>query len=97
MNRPRAQLAVVRLLTTSTGNLALVGSWLREVQQLSESGRAGVMQSGTQRHFRGFQISLARLTAIGENPSQKHANFPRDLLLEVSGTAMPEPLGRSTP
>jgi len=51
----------VRLLTTSTGNLALVGSWLREVQQLSESGRAGVMQSGTQRHFRGFQISRPAL------------------------------------
>ena len=70
-NTPRAQFTVVRLTAAWARDGALTGGRLGELQQLTESRCASLMQGGTEGHLHRLQIQLAGLLALGEDPAQQ--------------------------
>jgi hypothetical protein len=58
---------IVGLVTASTRDAPLLGSWDRELQQLAERRGSGVMHGRTHRHLDGLQIETAGLAATIED------------------------------
>src|SRR5215831_7135498 len=56
---PRAQFAVMRLVTAGTRKATLLFGWLAKAQQSAEGGGSGMMQSSTEGHLHRFQIRFA--------------------------------------
>lgn len=81
-NAPRAQFAVVRLTAAWTGDGALTGAGLGELQQLTEGRCAGLMQGGTEGHLHCLQVQATGLLTLGEDTAQQCGYFACDLALD---------------
>lgn len=66
--RPGTHPLIPRHVPTSTRkSLMFEVGWIK-LQQISESGRAGLMDGGADGHFHGFEIQLAGFAPVGEDP-----------------------------
>lgn len=71
-------MALARLTAAGAGNGAPIGARLGELQQLSESRCAGLMQGGTEGHLHRLQIQIAGLLALREDAAQQRGYFAGD-------------------
>ena len=69
-HRPGAQFPVLRLMTTSAGQLTLIRGWGLELQQFAQSAGSGLMEDGPQGALDGLQIGAAAVSPLGENTLQ---------------------------
>lgn len=84
-NRFAAQLPVVRLMATTTGNAALFSRRGWELQQLAQDGSAGLMHSRANGYLDRFQIQAAGFPVILKNDTQESVYFARGFLPDRFG------------
>jgi hypothetical protein len=72
------------MVAAGARQLALLSRGGLVLQQLTQAGSPGRMQSGAKRTFDGFQIQVAAVPALGKDTAQQLVYFPRNFLMDCS-------------
>ena len=81
---PGAQFLVLRPKATGTRQLTLIRRRRFELQQFTQGGGSGLVQSGPQRALDGLQIGVSAVSSLAENAAQQLIHFPRHFLMDCS-------------
>src|SRR5579871_160718 len=82
--RSGPQFLIMRLMTTRAGQLTPIRRRCFEVQQFTQGGGSGLMESRAQHALNGFQIRTGAVATFSENTTQEQIYFPRNFLMDCS-------------